>query len=126
MGKTHHNTPKIPRDAPQVQADSPRAKRIRLKSTTDLDGRTIAAREARTLALAIAADLGGADNLTAIQSTLIDRFVSLTAWAVSQDVAAARGEAFDVTQYATVASTLKRIGETLGLKRQPKDVTDFR
>jgi hypothetical protein len=90
-------------------------KRARLRSATDLDFRTAAGREARALAKAIEADLGG--DLTATQSVLVDRFVALSAWAVSQDVAAARGEAFDV---------VKRIGETLGLERKPKEVLDLR
>ena len=113
----------LSRDTPTVPADRPGARKIRLHSTTDLDRRTVAAREARELALTIEKDMGG--DLTAVQAALVDRFVSLCAWAVSQDVAAANGEAFDVAQYAAVANTLKRLAETLGLRRTAKPVEDL-
>jgi hypothetical protein len=50
------------------------ARKMRLRTTADLDKRTAAACETRELALAIEKNLGG--DLTSAQATLLDRFVS--------------------------------------------------
>jgi hypothetical protein len=115
------NTPDKLADAGQIDASCTEdtGRKVRLL-TQQLDGRTRAATKAKSLARAIEVDLGG--DLTAIQTELVRRFTALAIWCEAQDVAAARGEPFDATQYAAIANSLKRIGEALGLKRVARPV----
>jgi hypothetical protein len=69
------------------------------------------------------ADLGGADLLSEAQSSLIRRCAALEVELERLDAALSRGEAVSLDEYGRAASHLRRIFETLGIKREQRDVT---
>ena len=99
------------------------AVRLRTKflSLGDLDGRTGAAKRVRDLIRQIETDLGS-DPSTA-QRQIITR-VALTSVMI-EDVEARylRGQAIDPLIHATLCNSLRRLLETIGLQRVPRDVS---
>ncbi len=98
------------RKLPQITRDS-------------LDGRTRIAHEFRSIVDGISADLGGADRLSTIQRSLIDAYAGVCCVLTDLNSRALQGEPFDLLQYATAVSTLTRVANKLGTKRQPRDIT---
>src|SRR5262245_42592385 len=98
-------------------------KKVRLLSLADMDGRTLAAKNAKALIASLEDDLGGADRLSAAERELVQR--AALASAVLQDMEAnwLSGRGLDVTAYTTLANTQSRLLKLLGLQRRPKDVT---
>ena len=94
----------------------------RLFCVDGLDGRTQTARRFRDLVEVIGNDLGGADRLSEGQKQLIRRAATLSTMAESVEADMVRDMAFDVLVYGTVGDRLRRILESLGLERVPKDV----
>ena len=86
------------------------------------------ARRLRDLLAAIAADLGGVDNLTTAELVLIRRAAHLALqlelieerWACRPAGEASTASLF---KYQRVTNTLRRVLETLGLQRRSRDVT---
>jgi len=83
------------------------------------------ARFFRRMVKDIEADLGGRRYLTRIESELIRNFAgSATLLQVRNvEIALGAGSDVDVTAYATLASTMLRIGSRLGLSRRMQDKT---
>jgi hypothetical protein len=73
----------------------------------------------------IESDLGGRRQITRIQSELIRAFAGAATTLQYLNVQVALGETseIDLSGYATIASTMLRIGSRLGLHRVPSDVT---
>jgi hypothetical protein len=73
----------------------------------------------------IESDLGGRRQLTRIQGELIRAFAGAATTLQYLNVQVALGETseIDLSGYATIASTMLRIGSRLGLQRVPRDVT---
>jgi hypothetical protein len=67
-----------------------------------------------------ATDLGGYDTLSNAQMSLIRRAAAIEAELERLDSLMSRGEEVDMDSYARVAGHLRRLFETLGLKRQPR------
>jgi hypothetical protein len=88
---------------------------------TGVDGRSLMARRFREISAAMAADLG--NDLTEAQRHLIARAATLICWSEEREAELARGEEFDVALYSTVTNTLRRLLDTLGIERRPRDVT---
>ena len=97
--------------------------KARLLSLDHLDGRTKAAQSLHTAISAIEADLGGADHLAAGERQLVRR--AALAGVMCEDLGARwlLGEPVDPALYATLANAERSLLETIGLKRQPRDVT---
>jgi hypothetical protein len=110
MSESHHDT--VP-----VQANKPadRPGKARLKSLRDLDQRTASAKRAKELIAAITADLGGADSLTAAQQELVQLADCEARWLA--------GEAVDGPAWLSATDRQRRLLETLGIHRKPRDVT---
>jgi hypothetical protein len=110
-----------PAITPQISAESTPV-RSRLRTISDLDGRTRAARRARDLAAAFAADLGG--TLTAAQRLAVDRAAALCALA---EDARARRLAGDTTisleDVVRVDNAAQRAVRMLGIKSGGKPKT---
>jgi hypothetical protein len=68
----------------------------------------------------IETDLGGRRQLSRIQGELIRAFAGA---ATTLQVALGETGEIDLNGYATIASTMLRIGTRLGLQRTPRDVT---
>ena len=73
----------------------------------------------------IEADLGGRRHLSRIESELIRGFAGSATLLQYMNVQVALGDVseIDLGGYATLASTMLRIGSRLGLRRVPRDVT---
>jgi hypothetical protein len=86
------------------------------------DGRSATARRFRDLIEGITADLGGTDHLSEGERQLIRRAALLSAEAERLGALWARGEAeFDVGAYGVLTNGLRRVFETIGLKRVARD-----
>ena len=97
--------------------------RTRLMSLHDIDRRTAAYRKTMDLITGIEADLGGPDHLSTGGRQIIQR-AALTG-ALLEDLEARwlAGEPIDPALYATLGNAQRRLFETVGLKRQARDVT---
>ncbi len=88
------------------------------------DGRSVTARRFKDLVEFICADLGGADQLSEGERQLVRRAAALSAECERQEALWARGEAeFDIAAYSILTNAVRRVFETIGLKRVPRDVT---
>jgi hypothetical protein len=103
-----------------------RAKRKRApRDLMPLDKATGAARFFDRTVREIESDLGGRRQLSRIEGELIRAFAGAATTLQYLNVQVALGESseIDLTGYATIASTMLRIGSRLGLARRPRDVT---
>ena len=107
--------------------DLKRAKRSRRRprDILPLDQATGAARFFARMVREIEQDLGGRRQLTRIQGELIRAFAgaATTLQYLNAQVALGETSEIDLSGYATIASTMLRIGSRLGLHRLPRDVT---
>ena len=101
-----------------------RAKRAP-RDLVSIDKTSGAARFFQRMVRDIEGDLGGQRHLSRIQGELIRAFAGAATLLQYQNVQVALGESseIDLTGYATIASTMLRIGSRLGLNRVPRDVT---
>jgi hypothetical protein len=81
-----------------------------------LEQATGAARFFDKMVREIETDLGGRRQLSRIQGELIRQYLNV-------QVALGETGEIDLNGYATIASTMLRIGTRLGLQRTPRDVT---
>ncbi len=107
--------------------DLKRTKRSRRapRDLVPLDKATDAARFFDRMVREIENDLGGRRQLSRIESELIRAFAgaATTLQYLNVQVALGEGSEIDLGGYATIASTMLRIGSRLGLARRPRDVT---
>lgn len=98
--------------------------KVSLLSISDLDGRTNAAKTARAMRRDIIADLGGEDELSAIERALVDSVAISTAIIEDAQVRWLKGEpGVNLTEITTIANARRRDMQLLGVKRQMRDVT---
>lgn len=101
-------------------ADQIRLK-TRLLTLGDLDRRTNAFKQASNLINQLSADLG--NDLTAAQTQLITR-AALTATMIEDlETRYLAGHPIDPTVHATLTNSLRRLLETTGITRTPRDVS---
>jgi len=105
--------------SPHVKSKVANGSRI-LPST---DGRSATARRYRDLIESMCADLGGADYLSEAERQLIRRAALLSAESERVEALWARGDVeFDLASYCVMSNNLRRLCETLGLRRVAKNV----
>ena len=92
----------------------------------ELDKRTALAQVMLERYRAFTDDLGGADNLTYSQRSLVERALHLEYWLAQQERALIEGADFDVGKWVQATNSLQGILSKLGLNRQAKDVTSLR
>ena len=92
-----------------------------------LDGRTSIAVTMRGRWQAMTDDLGGVDQLSYSQRSLVERALWLEHWLAVQEEALASGqyEVFDAGKWTQACNSLMGILKTLGIERRAKDVTDL-
>lgn len=88
-----------------------------------LDGRSATARRFRDLVNAFVADMGGLDHCSEIKLGLVRRLAATTVQAEMLEARMVNGEAIDISQLCTLASTTVRLSQRLGLERKQRDVT---
>jgi hypothetical protein len=115
----------MPPDSVQLEPAKPagRVGKARLTSLDSLDRRTVAYRETRKLINEIEGDLGGSDRLSTGERQLVQRAAVLGAVLTDTESRWIEGEPIDTTAYCTVVNAQRRVLETIGLRRQPRDVT---
>jgi len=116
-----------PKTIPQIER-RPSKHRSRVTNGSKLlpatDGRSMTARRFKDLVEFICVDLGGVDRLSEGERQLVRRAAALSAECERQEALWARGEAdFDIGAYSTLTNAVRRVFETLGLKRVPRNVT---
>jgi hypothetical protein len=100
-------------------------RRKRASRALPLEQATDTARFFGRMARAIENDLGGKRELTRIETELVHAFCG-AATAVNylnRQIILDEGSEVDLASFATLASTMLRIGTRLGLQRRQKDVT---
>ncbi len=110
-----------------VVVDLKRGKRAKRtpRNLVPLDKATGAARFFDRMVREIENDLGGRPQLSRIEGELIRAFAgaATTLQYLNVQVALGEGSEVDLAGYATIASTMLRIGSRLGLARRPREVT---
>jgi hypothetical protein len=99
--------------------------RNRLLNREALDGRTIVARVFDQLVAAIHSDLGGRDQLSAIELALVEAFAGATVTLDHINAKILTGAAIDnavISMHAQAISAMVRVASRLGLQRRTKDV----
>jgi hypothetical protein len=91
----------------------------RSKPFSELDPQSPMASRFRALLVGIVNDLGGEEMISTGQLQLAKR----CAWLSTQCEAMERREPFGATTYVAITGRLNQVLRTLGLKRQPRDVT---
>lgn len=86
-----------------------------------LDGRYGIARELRARFDEVCSDLGGADRLSYMQRSLVERALWLEYWLSQQEQALAKGNDFDVSRWIQAANSLQGVYSRLGLERKTRD-----
>ncbi len=89
------------------------------------DGRSPQARRYRDLIAEMTNDLGGAEVLSEAQRQLIRRAAGLSVQAEAVEAAILNGKDIDLAAYVTATNALRRVLDTLGLKRVAKEVPNL-
>jgi hypothetical protein len=116
---------KPPKDKrPQSYATS-QAKRSVAGWLTRGDRRGPVARRFRDICRLVSTDLGGFEELSEVQRQIVRRFSTMAVWCEAMETQLADGGKIDIDEFQRVSGALRRLGETLGLKRVAKDVTSI-
>lgn len=118
MDKERADTPGIGEGKPPNNG-----KKARLLSLADLDGRTNAAKWARSLVADLESDLGGAERLSAAEREIVQRCALASAMLQDMEATWLTGRGVDVAAYTTLANSQSRMLKMIGLARRPRDVT---
>jgi hypothetical protein len=124
----HPNTPSLaPRKPPESPGKAPSRRRHRASlprpfSRREIDGRSSAAKLFDGLAAAIEADLGGADQLSAIERNLVQAFAGAAVTLHHLNARLMAGEEINLAQHAQAVTAMVRVASRLGLQRRQKDI----
>jgi hypothetical protein len=121
-----HNTPSVNDSAAADRSKRRQRSRVTNGSAllTGVDGRSAWVRRCRDIIEAHLSDLGGEDNTSAAERSLIRRAAVLTTELERLEARfASAGEASerDLDLYIRAAGNLRRLLEALGLQRRPRD-----
>jgi hypothetical protein len=112
---------------PQAPASKPvrrrhRAVKPQLLTSEVLDKRSNAFKLFNRLTADIEADLGGRDQLSTIELTLIEAYVGAAVALQHLNTQLALGQPIDLSQHAQAVSAMVRVASRLGLQRRMKPV----
>ena len=93
----------------------------KLLTMADVDARGGVPRKLRALSRTLARELG--EDLPLAQMMLVQRVVMLEALCTHTEAAILLGQDVSLSDYLSMISTQRRLLQTLGLKRVPKDIT---
>jgi hypothetical protein len=99
-----------------------RAVKPQLLSRTRIDRRSNAAKVFDGLVSAVHADLGGRDQLSAIELALVEAFAGAAVTLDNLNTRLLLGQEIDLSQHAQAVSAMVRVASRLGLQRRAKDV----
>ena len=89
----------------------------------DGDGRGKHARRFRDLIEGIEADLGGPENMTTAERSLVRKAAALDVWCEDRVTEIGKGDPVDLEAYTSALNTLRRLYQSVGLKRRARDAT---
>jgi hypothetical protein len=89
----------------------------------DGDGNSAWSRRYRDLIAGHVADLGGMPALSEAQLSLVKRASAIECELEQQEGKLSQGEEINLDEFTRAASHLRRIFETVGIERRPRDVT---
>lgn len=93
---------------------------------SNADGRSVASRRFRDIIAALVSDLGGSDICSEAQLSLCRRAAAMTVALEGREAEMVdKPDDFDLDEYGRAAGNLRRILETLGLKRVAKPIPDL-
>ncbi len=92
-------------------------------SRAQLDGRTNTAKAFDRLVSAIHADLGGRDQLSAIEVSLVDAFAGAAVTLDNLNAKILLGEPLDLAAHAQAISPMVRVASRLTPRRRAKDIS---
>ncbi len=93
-----------------------------LRTISDLDGRTRAAKATRERIASLRAELG--EPLPATVALLVERAALLASVLEDREAAYLAGQPIDLASYSTAANTLRRLLERIDAYRRPVDPRD--
>jgi hypothetical protein len=89
---------------------------------TPVDGRSATFRRFRDIYAQVTSDLGGDPSEAQVQ--VARRAAALSAWCEREEAKLVlESDDFDVQRFATVANSLRRLFEAIGMERKARDVT---
>jgi hypothetical protein len=97
--------------------------RTRLLTREHLDRRSLAAKTFDRLVASIIADLGGEQNLSTVQRSLVEAFASAVVTLEDMNTRLLLGQPFDRADHAAAISNMVRVAARIGTRRVPRDVT---
>jgi len=124
----HPNTPSLaPRKPPESAGKAPSRRRHRASlprpfSRREIDGRSSAAKVFDRIVDSVEADLGGADQLSAIERNLVQAFAGAAVTLHHLNAQLMAGHEINLAQHAQAVSAMVRVATRLGLQRRQKDV----
>jgi hypothetical protein len=98
------------------------AGKVKLLSLTDIDRRCKAAQHAEEMRSAIAADLGGEEELSTLERALVEHAAMNAAMLRHLHVSWLKGEPAPIGEVVSLQNVFNRVAQQLGTKRRPKDV----
>ena len=98
------------------------AGKVRLLSLNDIDRRCKAAQDAEEARSAITSDLGGEDQLSALERALVEHASMNIAMLRHLHVSWLKGEPAPIGEVVSLQNVFNRVAQQLGVQRRPKDV----
>jgi len=120
--QTEAATPAAPVEVKRKKRPN-RATKPQLLLREKLDQRLAARQYMDRLAADIQRDLGGKDQLSTIELSLIEAFVSSTITMSAMSAKLALGEAIDFSTLAQTIGAMVRVASRLGIQRRSRDIT---
>jgi hypothetical protein len=116
--------PKYPEIQTKHEADAGQADgKYRLLTLDGLDARTAAYRETRRLIDEVESDLGGVENISAMERQMVQHGAVLGAIAADLEAQYLKGRRIDLVSLCTVLNAQRRAFDAIGYKRRQRDVT---
>jgi hypothetical protein len=91
-------------------------------SLNDIDRRCKAAQDAEEARSAITSDLGGEDQLSALEKALVEHASMNTAMLRHLHVSWLKGEPAPIGEVVSLQNVFNRVAQQLGVQRRPKDI----
>jgi hypothetical protein len=100
-----------------------RASKPQLLSRTRIDRRSNAAKVFDRLVADVQSDLGGREQLSAIEVALVEAFAGAAVTLDNLNTRLLLGQEIDLSQHAQAVSAMVRVATRLGVRRRSRDVT---
>ena len=113
---------RLPGACRKSRGSQPHKAKNPLLTRAELDGRTNAARHFDRLIADIEADLGGHDQLSTIERSLIEGFAGAAVVLDNLNTRLALGERINLGEHAQCVNALTKIASRLGLRRRARTV----